>query len=316
MRILVISKYKWRSRLKKHEEIKKILALGGINAVIETLHIDVGIPKVSNDRIDPLWYEQNITKIAKERDYTHAVFHFSRRDGKSWGVDSGIRGHNIKDFDSIGESWVCADERDVVTFKDGTKRDRYIKVIAHEIGHELKNRGRTHLEIHDFDYQNEINNLEGFYKGLMKWAKYLPEPYFSRITQGFAVANPLYRRSGHHVGVDHGTQGKKDVPVYAPVDCKMTRRTVLDPVLGNCAILLSSDGKWAFRLSHLKDAPTLGTYKAGEQIGIVGNTGLSTSEHLHIDAWKDGIIRIEKIVDRNSILKYCVDPHELVTKNI
>jgi len=150
----------------------------------------------------------------------------------------------------------------------------------------------------------------------MKFAKYLPEPYFSKMSQGFAVPNPLYKVSGHHGGVDHGVQGRKDVPIYMPCDGKVTRIYTLDKVLGNCAVILSEDQKWAFRMAHMKAAPKVGVYKAGDQIGIVGTTGLSTGEHLHIDCWKDGTIQINKINSRESILKYCVDAHELINKNI
>lgn len=317
MKILVISKNKWSSRLKKHEEISKLMKTGGIQALFTTLHKDVGRPEVKNGRIDPEWYEKNISTIARREDYNHVIFQFSERDGKRWKLESGIRGHNIKDTDTLGESWVCSDEDSIVKFKNGTIRNKYMKTIPHEIAHELKNNGTTNLDIHLYDFKNEINNIEGFYKELniMKWAKYLPEPYFSRITQGFAVPNPLYKVSGHHMGVDHGTQGKKDVPIFMPCDGMITR-IIVDGVVGNCAVILSQDEKWAFRMAHMKDKPKVGTYKAGEQIGIVGNTGLSTSEHLHIDCHKDGVINMAKIKDRETIIKYCVDAHELVSKNI
>jgi hypothetical protein len=164
MKILVVTKYRWRSRLKKHETISNFMKTGGINAIFSTIHLNVGKPVVTGGRIDPQWYETNIT--ARAQDYDHVIFQFSQKDGKQWGVDSGIRGHNIKDLDSIGESWVCCDEHDIVKFKDGTSRDKYTKTVPHEIAHELKNKGLTHLEVHDFDYKNEINNLEGFYKKL------------------------------------------------------------------------------------------------------------------------------------------------------
>lgn len=151
----------------------------------------------------------------------------------------------------------------------------------------------------------------------MKWSKYIPEPYFSKITQGFGEYDPVnYPTSKHHLGVDHGTQGKKDVPILMPCDGRITRH-IIDKTLGNCAVVLSQDEKWAFRLAHMKDVPAkIGAYKAGDKIGIVGTTGLSTSEHLHIDAWKDGAIDIGKIKDLPSIQKYCSDSHELVTKNL
>jgi len=151
----------------------------------------------------------------------------------------------------------------------------------------------------------------------MKWAKYLPEPYFSRITQGFAVPNPLYTISGHHMGVDHGTQGNKYVPIFMPCDGRITRHILNHPVLGNCAIILSADEKWAFRFPHMVQKPAaVGAYKAGEWIGTVGNTGLSQGEHCHAEAWKGGYVLPAKIKDRASILEYCVDAHDLVTKNL
>lgn len=164
MKILVITKYKWRSRLKKHEQISTLMKTGGIQAVFSTIHLDIGKPLITNCRIDPQWYESNITSRAQ--DYDHVIFQFSNADGKKWGVDSGLRGLNIKDTDRIGESWVCCDENDIVRFKDGTERDKYTKTVPHEIAHELKNKGLTNLEIHDFDFHNEINNIEGFYKEL------------------------------------------------------------------------------------------------------------------------------------------------------
>lgn len=164
MKILVITKYRWKSRLKKHETISKLMKTGGIQAIFSTIHLDVGKPTITDGRIDPQWYETNITKHAQ--DYDHVIFQFSESDGKRWGLDSGLRGVNIKDLDRIGESWVCCDEHSVVKFKDGTERDKYTKTVPHEIAHELKNKGLTKLEIHDFDFKDKINNIEGFYCAL------------------------------------------------------------------------------------------------------------------------------------------------------
>lgn len=314
--VLVLSKYVWKTREAKHKEIVALMKTGGIDAILTFIKKDLGVPIVTNGRIDPQWYEEHITKVYTG--YNHIIFQFSERDGKKWGVESGLRGGNLKDIDIIGESWVCSDERSVVKFKDGSSRNKYTKTVPHEIGHELKNKDITELEIHDYDYKNEINNIEGFYKALtsMKWSKYLPEPHFSNITQGFAVPNPLYKVSGHHLGVDHGVSRKDNIPVYMPCDGRVTRVLNNDKVLGNCAIILSQDEQWAFRMAHMRDTPKVGTYSAGDQIGIVGTTGLSTGLHLHIDAWRNGIIKVDKIINRDSILQYCVDAHELILKNI
>lgn len=166
LKILVISKYKWKSRKVSHEVIRQLLKTGGIEATITTEYVDVGVPLVTNGRIDPEWYEKNITPYAILGGYNHVIFQFSERDGKKWGLDSGIRGHNIQDTDTVGESWVRCDEYSVVKFKDGTFRGKYTKVVPHEIAHELKNRGVTELEIHKYDFKDEINNIEGFYKEL------------------------------------------------------------------------------------------------------------------------------------------------------
>lgn len=164
LNILVVTKYRWTSRIKKHNTIKDILKLGKFkNVSIATIHKDLGTPEIVDGRITQKWFEENISRTAKLQDYDFAIFQFSEKDGRKWGLESGIRGTNFIDDDFFGEAWVCADENSTVKFKDGSERDKYSKTVPHEIAHELKRQGYTTLDIHHYDFKNDINNLEQFY---------------------------------------------------------------------------------------------------------------------------------------------------------
>ncbi len=164
LNILIVSKYHWASRLKKHEEIKRILKLGKFeNVTIDTVKKDLKKPEIVNERITEGWFEHNISREAKLQGYDFAIFQFSHADGKRWGIESGVRGTNFIDKDFFGEAWVCSDEDSIIKFRNGTERDKYSKTVPHEIAHELKRQGYTKLDIHDYDYKNTINNLEQFY---------------------------------------------------------------------------------------------------------------------------------------------------------
>ena len=167
IKILVISKYKWASRLTKHENIKKMMMQGGFESIIiDTVRRDIGDPLVKNERIDYDWFEQNITSYARKGDYNFVVWQFSKADKKRWGIETKVHGENLRDGDFFGESWVACDEDDLWVFKDGSTWNEYCKSVPHEIGHELTRQGITTLEVHDFDYKKDINNLPMFYKQL------------------------------------------------------------------------------------------------------------------------------------------------------
>lgn len=164
LNILIITKYKWRTRTQKHEEIRRILEPGFFESItIDTAILDVGKPEIKEGRIMYEWFEKNISTYAKARGYNHVIFQFSLKDTQEWGIQDNLRGSNLRDNDYFGESWVAADENTVVRMKDGTKWNQYVKTCAHEIGHELTRRGITTLEMHDYDYKDYRNNLEQFY---------------------------------------------------------------------------------------------------------------------------------------------------------
>jgi len=162
---LVVTKYRWDSRTKKNNAIKRIKALAGIGCDIEMGYANLGAPEVRNGRITHEWFEEHISQYAKAEGFTHAKFVFSMSDGRNWGLKSGLRGSNLRDRDFFGEAWIRANEKSEVRYVDGT-RDKYTKVFLHEDGHEYKNQGFTNLLIHDYDFQTKINNIEQFYKDL------------------------------------------------------------------------------------------------------------------------------------------------------
>lgn len=202
-KVLVYTTIKWKTNAKKHQRIAKLMMAGG---AFESVTFDIipykgSKPKLNGDRIDGDWFEETFSKPAKAKGYNHALFRFSMAQGRRWGIDSGVRAVNIKDGDFFGESWVRSDENSIVRFKDGSKRDRYEKSVPHEIGHELKNQKLTNLEIHDFDYLDEINNIEEFYlqlgKNDMTKIESLKERISNLIKQFMTIDNgllPLVKR--------------------------------------------------------------------------------------------------------------------------
>lgn len=162
----------------------------------------------------------------------------------------------------------------------------------------------------------------------MQLHKYIAEPFFSHLSQGFNEPNPIYTQCGHHIGVDHPTNGNKVTPCFFPADGILTHRYELDPVMGNSfRYLITDDGtfNWAdgkkhdigLRFMHLRDAPPpVGVYKGGSTIGIVGTTGESTGVHLHVDAWKDGYIRIDLLHNGADVAEYLFDFHDFISKRV
>jgi hypothetical protein len=300
LKVLVVTKYKWRSRLRKHKDIAEMMARGGIDATFTTLHLDVGKPEIQNKRITEAWFEKNISTRAKREEYNFAIFQFSEADGKRWGLEDGLRGHSFVDYDMFGEGWVRADEHSVVKFKDKSQRDKYSKVVPHEIAHELKTQGYTSLEIHDYDYKNERNNLEQFFidmgdrrnlknallerlqalLSLLNRTPSRPLPSWN-ITQLYGVSNPtLYPQTGHHIGTDfHAPLG---TPLTAPLDCVVTRGGY-SPALGFWCEMKVLD--WYMVALHLKSAPSNRAYKRGEKIAEIGNTGKIQGVHAHLEGW-------------------------------
>lgn len=171
MKLKYIVTTKYTSGLKeKLKEVKRIIEQSSDIEEITFLikEDDWGKPDVifadDHNRIDKEWFEKTISKKYKREGVDGVIFVYSMRDGRRWKVDSGLYGNAIGDNDGFGEMWVKGDKNSVAKFKDKTKQDRITKTVAHELGHDMKHRGFTKVEVHDFDYSDERHDIEGFWK--------------------------------------------------------------------------------------------------------------------------------------------------------
>ncbi len=116
-----------------------------------------------------------------------------------------------------------------------------------------------------------------------------------KLTQTFLNPDPVtYTKTGHHPGVDYGTQGETNVPLFFCADGEVIESGV-STSMGNYFFYYVSDVDRTFAYFHLKDkAPKKGVYKAGEQCGITGNTGLSHGIHLHLECLKGKKTSVER----------------------
>lgn len=97
--------------------------------------------------------------------------------------------------------------------------------------------------------------------------------------------------SNSHMGLDIGTSGKEGGVVFAMAPGQVVYFN--SSSTGNAATITTKDkngNTWKHRYLHMQDR-TLTTFKSlngtqvaqGQQIGFIGNTGGSSSSHLHID---------------------------------
>lgn len=253
-------------------------------------------PEVKEGRITEIWFQSNITNTAFC--YDGAVFLCSLKEAKKWKLKDGLRGSHFRDGDAFIECWASSDEKSVIKFKDGSKRDRAIKVIGHEIGHGLEETGKTTLDIHKYDFESEINNIEGFYKAFhAKPVLPVAAQYWDKPSQGYGVPNSIYPQTGVHIGVD------LPCPVGTEVRARYTgeiTETGKSAVLGNyCHFEYTVNGKkFVDRYLHLREIPQKGKFPQGNLLAITGATGMVTGPHLHIDTWRDRV-RLSEIGKQN-----------------
>ena len=110
--------------------------------------------------------------------------------------------------------------------------------------------------------------------------------FTSKITSSFGKRTaPIANASTNHLGIDIGAA--KGTPVYAANSGTAT--TGYNSESGNYVKILGSDGITTF-YGHLQLLlVNNGDYvNAGEQIALVGSTGISTGAHLHFGVYENG----------------------------
>lgn len=124
---------------------------------------------------------------------------------------------------------------------------------------------------------------------LSKLALYLPVKN-THITSHFG-----YRDTSMHWGVD--IRAKVGTPIKALCDGKIIGS--YSNRGGYIATLVSSYGfDYVIKYMHLKEMPVNREVKAGEHIGLSGNTGNTTAPHIHLEIW----VR-NRPVDPNKIIE-------------
>jgi len=101
--------------------------------VIEKRTYDLGKPPVAGGKIDRAWFNK-LTLQAKKEGFQGVVLHFGETEARRWKIKNGLRGSTIND-EVMGEMWLNADEKSKITYDDGRKVDRFVKVFLHECSH-------------------------------------------------------------------------------------------------------------------------------------------------------------------------------------
>jgi len=114
-------------------------------------------------------------------------------------------------------------------------------------------------------------------------------------TQRFLNSDSIYKITGHHPGTDYGTQGEDGVPLHFCADGEVIE-SGLHNAFGNYFFYYVPAVDRTFVYFHLQDAaPTQGQYKAGQQCGITGETGMSAGIHLHLECMRGRKVSADRV---------------------
>jgi murein DD-endopeptidase MepM/ murein hydrolase activator NlpD len=135
-----------------------------------------------------------------------------------------------------------------------------------------------------------LDDVEVIFTPERSWEGLFLQPMDSELTSFFGTRrryeSPSYESYGYHAGTDY--QGKIGDPVYAPAPGTVVLAEPLF-VRGNAIVVDHGWGVFTgfWHLSQI-DVEVGQRVEPGDQIGLVGDTGLSTGSHLHWDFWVNG----------------------------
>lgn len=135
-----------------------------------------------------------------------------------------------------------------------------------------------------------LDEVEVIFTPERLWEGLFLQPMDSELTSLFGTRrryeSPSYESYGYHAGTDY--QGKIGDPVYAPAPGTVALAELL-VVRGNAIVVDHGWGVFTgyWHLSQI-DVEVGQWVELGDQIGLVGHTGLSTGPHLHWDFWVNG----------------------------
>lgn len=169
------------------------------------------------------------------------------------------------------------------------------------------------------EYLEKIDNTPTPPSTTRKWFAPIRIDKF-KITQPFLNPDATsYPKTGHHPGVDYGTQSELNVPIYFCADGEVIENGFSNS-FGNYFFYYVAEVDRTFLYFHLKDiAPSKGTYKAGTQCGIAGMTGFSTGIHLHLECMrgkKTSTDRANLYTSKSALMAASEDPDSFIRQRL
>jgi len=127
---------------------------------------------------------------------------------------------------------------------------------------------------------------------------------FKNLRRGYRFGQMTFYKT-KHLGLD--IIAPLGTPVYAWKDLGIIN-SLFGTDGGNQAYIRVSGGKELIRIMHLQKKPLKGSYKEGEIIAYVGNTGkYTTGPHLHIDISKSGTLNLGNLANFEDPEEYFIN---------